>query len=263
MKVGKNALVLMIAIPIVFLSIGLAVYFFWDSLQAHHQANDAVLKKFGFEIMPFSPYTESEGVLGQKQVPATFAEDELSPVEKVIQGLLQDRQQLLKENVALEQQVEQLQARIADLEHYKEINEQFAPDTLEQEMIRTRAELKQRLRELPEAKRYSAYWIDIMASAAMTEYSRFIHANRMMLDETTRQTLIREDLVSYGFCIGNAIELAANSSAEVNTIARWFEHPETTRLSNALKADLDIVLPPCQTPLRQTLGARLAAGTAN
>lgn len=262
MKISQNALVLMIATPIVLLSLGVAVYFFWDSLQAQHQANTKILKKFGFEIMPFSPYTESDGVLGQKQLPATFAEDELSPVEKVIQGLLQDRKKLLNENQVLEQQVTQLQDQIAALEHYKEVNEQFAPETLEQEMRRTRDELKQLLRDLPEARHYSARWIDIMAKAAVVEYRRFVEANRMMLDETTRSQLIREDLVTYGFCIGNAIELAANSSDEVNSIARWIEHPESTRLSKALQADLDIVLPPCRLPLRQKLGAQLATSDA-
>lgn len=262
MKVGKTSLILLIAVPVVLASLGAAVYFFWDSLQAQHEANNQVLEKFGFEIMPVSPYTESKGVLGQKQVPATFAEDELTPVEKVIHGLLQDRDQLLEENTALEQKVAELEEQIAALEQYKALNEQFAPETLEQEMTRTHEELKQLLRDLPEASRYSNFWIEIMATAALNEYRRFIDANRLMLDSSSRAQLIREDLVTYGFCVGNAIELAANSADEARMIARWFDDPSSTRLSDALKADLEIVLPPCRIPLRQKLSAKLASSAA-
>lgn len=262
MKISRNALVLIIAIPLVVLSMGSAVYFFWDSLRAQHEANDKILKKFGFEIMPVSPYTESTGMLGHKQLPATFAEEDLSPVEKVIQGLLKDREKLLEENEALEKQVEELQQEVAQLEEYKSLNQRFAPESLQQELATTRGRLRQLLHDLPESRHYSDYWIDLMADAALVEYRRFIENNRLMVDEATLEELISKDLVTYGFCIGNAVELAANSPEELRTIARWLNNPQTTRLSSALEADLEVVLPPCRVPLRQKLNALLQGNIA-
>ncbi|GGB80002.1 hypothetical protein GCM10011352_02110 [Marinobacterium zhoushanense] len=259
MKISKPLFVALFAVPILLLLLGTGGYFGWHALRAQHDENRDILQKFGFEIMPANPYTESTGVLGQKQLPATFAEDDLTPVEKVIHGLMKDKERLLKDNEALQQVVEQLKQQIADLEHYKAVNEQFAPETLEQELARTRGELEAGLRALPEAKRFSDFWINMMSGAALTEYRRFVDANRMLLDEPTRKRLVEHELINYAFCIGNAVEIAANSAAEVRSIARWLEQPETTRLPSALSADLNTVLPPCQKPLREQLNASLSA----
>lgn len=257
MKLGKTQLGLLVAVPLLVASMGAAVYFFWDSIQAQQEANTEILSKFGFEILPNSPYTESVGELGEKQVPATFAEEDLSPVEKVIHGLLKDKEKLLEENAELQDQVSTLQERIAVLEQYKSTNEQFVPETFEQEMARTRNELQNKLKALPEAERYTDLWIAMMADAAMYEYRRFIEANRLMLDDSRRETLISNDLVNYGFCIGNAVELAANSSEETRSVARWLKDPASTKIGSALKEDLEIVIPPCRIPLRTKLDTYL------
>ncbi|MBV1790058.1 hypothetical protein KQ940_18540 [Marinobacterium sp. D7] len=259
MKISKKAVIALCAAPLLILILGVGGYFGWQAMRAQHDENRDILQKFGFEIMPANPYTESTGVLGQKQLPATFAEDDLTPVEKVIHGLLKDKERLLKDNEALQLEIDQLQQQIAELEHYKEINEQFAPETLEQELARTRNELEAGLRALPEAKRFSEFWIKMMSGAALTEYSRFIDANRMLIDPPTRKRLVEHDLINYAFCVGSAIEIAANSPDEVRTIARWLEKPDTTRLPSALAEDLNTVLPPCQTPLREQMNASLSA----
>ncbi|WP_432698312.1 hypothetical protein ACQUQP_08220 [Marinobacterium sp. YM272] len=259
MKPGKTQLAIIIAAPLLIASLGAAVYFFWDSLQARQDENAEILHKFGFQIVPNNPYTESVGELGTKQVPATFAEEELSPVEKVIHGLLQDKESLLEENAELQSQIKTLQERIDALEHYKSTNEQFVPETLDQEMARTRNELQRQLTSLPEAERFSAFWIGMMTDAAIYEYRRFIEANRLMLDDSHRQEMISTDLVNYGFCIGNAVELAANTSDEARSVARWLEKPETSSLSKALQEDLDIVIPPCRIPLRSKLDTYLTS----
>ncbi|WP_027852262.1 hypothetical protein [Marinobacterium litorale] len=262
MKISKTAIVLAVAVPLVLGSIGTAVFVYWDSIQAQQQANEEILQKFGFEIIPVSPYTESTGELGAKQVPATFAEDDLSPVEKVIDGLLKDKEKLLDENEALKYQITQLEEQVDSLEQYKSLNEQFAPETLSQELERTRQELARKIGNLREAQGYSKFWIEMMASAALLEYERFMEANRMLLDHGQREELIDEELVTYGFCVGNAVELAANNAQEARDIARWFENPDSVNLSEAIQADLDIVLPPCQIPLRKKLQASLSTGPA-
>lgn len=257
----KKAIILaLVIVPLVIAAIGGGGYMAWNSLQAQHDENTAILQKFGFEIMPANPYTESEGVLGQKQLPATFAEDSLSPVEKVIHGLMKDKEHLIHENETLQQQIDELQTQVSELEHYKKVNEQFAPETLEQELSRTRQEIETALRALPEAQRFSEFWINMMAGAALTEYERFINANRMMVDGAIREQMVQHDLLNYAFCVGNAVEIAANTAEEVRLIARWLEQPGAIRLPNALRDDLNMVLPPCQAPLRADLSADLNIG---
>ncbi|SEG31915.1 hypothetical protein [Marinobacterium lutimaris] len=258
MKFNATKLSLIIAVPLIVASLGAAVYFFWDSMQASQEANEEILHKFGFQIVPNSPYTETTGELGAKQVPATFAEDDLSPVEKVIRGLLFDKEQLIEENAQLQSQIDELHARIDKLEQYKTSNEQFAPENLAQEMIRTRAELRDKLRALPEAQRFTDFWINMMTDASMYEYRQFINANRLMLDEAHREQMVGKDLVDYGFCIGNAVELAANSVDEAQSVARWLKDPQSTKLANALREDLKVVIPPCRAPLRAKLDTYLA-----
>lgn len=258
MKLSPAKLGLIIAVPLILISLGTAVYFFWDSMRASQQANEKILHKFGFQIVPSNPYAETTGELGAKQVPATFAEDDLSPVEKVIRGLLFDKEQLIEENAELQSRIDQLQAKVDQLEQYKTTNEQFAPENLGQEMVRTRAELRDKLRALPEAQRFTDFWINMMTDASMYEYRQFINANRLMLDETRREQMVGKDLVDYGFCIGNAVELAANSAEEAGIIARWLKDPQSTKLSSALQEDLKVVIPPCRIPLRKKLDTYLA-----
>jgi len=258
MKIKRPVLIAVLVTPLLLAILGVGGYFVWQAMHMQQSENEAILQKFGFEIMPANPYTESEGVLGQKQLPATFAEDNLTPVEKVIHGLMQDREQLLKDNAALQQEIEQLQQQVAELERYRDTNELLAPETLAQELARTRTELETALRALPEAQRFSKFWIQMMSGAALSEYRRFLEANRLMIDAPTRKQLMENDLINYAFCIGNAVELAANSADEVRSIADWLEQPGTTRLSTALQEDLNTVLPPCQAPLRKMFNARLA-----
>lgn len=258
MKLNAAKLGLIIAVPLIIASLGAAVYFFWDSMQASQEANEEILYKFGFQIVPNSPYTETTGELGAKQVPATFAEDDLSPVEKVIRGLMYDKEQLIEENAELQNQIDILQARVDNLEQYKTSNEQFAPENLAQELTRTRAELRDKLRALPEAQRFTDFWVNMMTDASMYEYRQFINANRMMLDEARREQLVGKDLVDFGFCIGKAVELAANSVDEARSVARWLKDPQSARLGSALQEDLKVVIPPCRIPLRKKLDTYLA-----
>jgi len=261
-KPGRLGTLLLILVPLLLAIGAIASYFVYQKIQAQHEVNLAELEKFGYEMVPSNTYTESTGMLGNQQLPATFAEKKLTPTERVIRGLMQDKENLLAEQDALKGEIAALQQRIAELEQYKRLNERFVPETFEEELIRVKAQLKAILSRMPEADRFSNIRLEIMAAAGMQEYRRFVSANRLMLDQTQRGRIISDHLPAYAFCVGNAIELAANSSEEERLLIDWFNQPEKVTLPTALSADLAKLLPACQKPLREQLDALLPANMA-
>jgi len=79
------------------------------------------------------------------------------------------------------------------------------------------------------------------------------------MDDARKAILLQRYLPTYAFCVGNALSLAANNNAELRAIAAWLQEPALSPLPTQLKADLDIVLPPCQVSFRQALGKVLNA----
>lgn len=253
MKPGKVGMLLLLLIPMA-LVIGATVSFFlYDRMQQQHQLNLADLEKFGYEMVPSNTYTESMGELGAKQLPATFAEKKLTPTERVIRGLMQDKENLLAEQQTLKDEIAALKRQIAEFAEYKKLNSHFAPETFAEELKRTKAQLKNTLIRLPEAERYSNTQLEIMAAAGMQEYKRFVSANHLMLEPAQKALILRNHLPSYAFCIGNAVELAANSRQEQQLLIDWFNQPDAVSLPPALAGDLDKLLPTCRLPLRQAL----------
>lgn len=243
---------LAILLPLGLIILGGGGFLLYSAISSQQQKNEEVLQKFGFTISPSSPYSETTGVLGGTQLPPSIG-DKLTPLEKVIQGLIRTRDGLLEENDALQQQIDALQTRIAELEQYKTLNEQYAPDNFEQELEKIRTALAGALTALPETRHFSPQQLELMADAGVREYARFVEQNPLLLSEAERDRLIKEDLTTYSFCLGNAVELASNSIDEAQLIAAWLATPEQVRLPAQLRADLDVVIPPC----RQNLHARL------
>jgi len=263
MKLGKTGTLILILIPLLLVILAVAGYFAYQKMQSQHEVNLADLEKFGYEMVPSDTYTESTGVLGAEQLPATFAEKKLTPTERVIRGLMQDKENLLAEQNALKQEIGALKEQIAELQTYKRLNQHFAPETFRDELIRTKAQLKGILARMPEAERFSNIRLEIMAAAGMQEYRRFVSANRLMLDPPQRGMIISDHLPAYAFCVGNAAELAANNRDEERLLLSWFNDPDSTRLPAALAEDLGKLLPACQKPLREQLEASLPQITAD
>lgn len=253
MKLGKLSILLLVLVPLLLAIAAIASYFAYQKMQAQHEVNLADLEKFGYEMVPSNTYTESVGTLGAEQVPATFAEKKLTPTERVIRGLMQDKENLLAEQDALKSEIEALKQQIVELQDYKRLNEHFAPETFEDELTRTKAQLKAILSRMPEADQFSNVRLEIMAAAGMQEYRRFVSANRLMLDQPQRGRIVSEHLPAFAFCVGNATELAANNRSEERQLIDWFNNPNSTTLPTALSEDLAKLLPACQKPLREQL----------
>lgn len=225
------------------------------------QQNDNAIRfeKFGLAVLPGAKYSTSVGELGITQLPSTFAEDELTPEEKVVESLVRDRNALIEENQALRQKNSKLEMRMAELENYKATNERYAPEQFNIELERVRSDVEALLRALPEAENYSSLMIELMAVAAQQEYTHVVRENDPLMDEARKAILVQRYLPTYSFCVGNALSIAANNSAELQAIASWLQEPALNPLPAQLKADLDIVLPPCQVSFRTALDKVLNA----
>lgn len=262
MKLGKVSILLVVLVPILLVIVGVTSYFTYQRMQDQHQLNLADLEKFGYEMVPSNTYTESTGALGGKQIPATFSEKKLTPTERVIRGLMQDKENLMAEQGALNSEIEALKQQIIELHEYKRLNEHFAPDTFKAELVKAKTQLKAILARMPEADQFSNTRLEIMAAAGMQEYKRFVSSNRLMLDQPQRGLIVTEYLPAFAFCIGSATDLAANSNAEERMLIDWFNNPDGTSIPPALAEDLEKLLPTCQKPLREQLDASLPTITA-
>lgn len=263
----KKVIILALVVPITLAVVGVGGYFGYSALMKQDANNNKDLEKFGLAVLPQSTsgplttdekerrtvYQQSTGVLGTTQEVATFVDEKLSATQKVIRGLMSDKEQLLEEKKDLNQDINTLQARIAELEEYKRLNEHFAPDKINEELAKVKARLKKHLLNSTSAARFNNRQIEIISSASTVEYDKFIRRNRMILSDFQREELISIYLPEFAFCLGNGVDIAANSAAEERKLARFFAERDISLLTTALKQDLDTVLTPCQEALHQQL----------
>ena len=263
----KKILTFAVVVPIVLGVLGVGGYYGSQALMQNDAANNKDLEKFGFAVLPnvssTTPtqddqelkdiYQKSTGVLGATQEVATFADETLTPTQKVIKGLMSDKEQLVKDKEELNDEITQLRAQIAELEEYKRLNEHFAPDKISEELTKVKARLKKYLLNSPSAARFNNRQIDIVSSASAVEYDKFIRRNRLILSDFQREELVSIYLPEFAFCLGDGVDIAANSAVEERDLARFFETQDISILKPVLRQDLDTVLTPCQEALHQQL----------
>ncbi len=245
----KKIITFVIVVPLILAVLGIGGFLAYNEMQGQHEQNLKDLEKFGFTVLPTSTYTESTGELGEIQVPSTFTEEKLTPTQKVIKGLMADKEALLEEQKSLNQQIDDLKAEIATLEEYKKLNEHFAPLTIAEEVASVEKQLKRLLVDMPDARRFSNLQIEAMSAASGNEYKKFIGGKRLILSDIEREALVEQYFPEFAFCIGDGIEIAANSPREERLITSFFRRPADSPLTINLKADLDVVIKPCQSAL--------------
>ena len=244
----KKLLIASIALIIVS-ALGVGGFLAYKEMQSQHDDNMQSLEQFGFNVLPSVTYEESQGELGAKQLPATFTEDKLTPTQKVIKGLMDDNDKLIAEQQGLRDQIQALQQQVAQLEEYKKLNEHFAPLTLAEEVLAVESQIKTQLVDSSDARRFSNLQIEAMSASVGHEYKKFIGNRRLILSEGEREALIKKYMPDYAFCVGDGIEIAANSPREERLITRFFRQQDASILDSILKSDLETVIKPCQTAL--------------
>lgn len=225
----------------------------YQKMDAQHKQNSKELERFGYEMVATSRSMETTGKLGAVQLPPTFDLDKLTPTQKVIHGLMRDKDGLLDENKVLQSEIEKLESQIKELTAYKELNEHFAPQKLKDELRSVERQLKAFLIRSPDADRFSTMQIEIMSAAGAAEYKAYITRNRLMLSEDMKLAVISDYLPAYAFCVGDGVEIAANSRTEERKLANYFRTEDSSSLSEVLFQDLSSVLAPCQLSVRKKL----------
>lgn len=262
----KKIIMLAVVLPVTLAVLGVGGYFGYNAMIKQDAKNNKDLEKFGLAVLPQTTtpitrtpeeqhaiYQESTGILGASQQVASFPDEKLNPTQKVIRGLMSDKEALLAEQDELKAHIEELNTRIAELEEYKRLNEHFAPDSMDEELSKVKAKLKKALLNTPSASRFNNRQIDIMSAASTAEYEKFIRHNRLILSEFQRDELVRLYLPEFAFCLGDGVDLATNSASEERLLTRFFESPETTELPAVLLKDFETVLKPCQGLLHDRL----------
>lgn len=249
----KKFVMIGIIVPVVLAILAVGGFFIYEEMQGQHEQNLKDLEKFGFAVLPNTPYTETKGELGESQLPATFAQEKLTPTQKVIQGLMDDNKQLIDEQHQLQDKIDALKAQVAELENYKMLNEHFAPLTIAEEIKAVEKQIKTLLIDMPDARRFSDLQISAMSASVGNEYKKFIGSKRIILSDNEREDFIKQYMPEYAFCVGDGIEIAANSPREERAIASYFREQNDQFLSNELKTDLETVVKPCQTALYSRL----------
>lgn len=246
-------IILAVAIPLILSGLGIGGYILYQRITDQQALNDKELERFGYEMVASSNNFETTGKLGVNQLPPTFDLNKLTPTQKVIHSLIRDKDGLLVENQTLEDEIEQLKAQITELTAYKQLNERFAPQQLKDELRFVEHQLKAFLIRNPDAERFSPLQIEIMSAASAAEYKAYITRNRLMLSEDKKQLVINNYLPAYAFCVGDGIDVAANTRSEERALANFFRTEETSGLTEALLKDLSSVLTPCQLSIREKL----------
>ncbi|MGH1461425.1 MAG: hypothetical protein ACRBB6_05285 [Neptuniibacter sp.] len=249
----KKLVMIGIIVPVIIAILGIGGFFIYNEVQGQHEQNLKDLEKFGFTVLPSSNFEESTGKLGEKQLPPTFGTKKLTPTQKVIQGLMDDNKQLINEQHQLQQHITDLKAQVAELENYKKLNEHFAPLTISEEIVEVEKQIKKLLIDMPDARRFSNLQIEAMSASVGNEYKKFIGNKRIIFSDSERESFIESYMPEYAFCVGDGIEIAANSPREERTIATYFRKPSEQVLSTELKIDIESVVKPCQTALYSRL----------
>lgn len=254
MSSKKKPLIIIIAVVVVAL-LGGGGYFAYLKLKEKSDANAKKLEGTG-DILVGDTYKPKDDELSEEQMAPTIS-TKVKPSRKVVRALQKENVKLNVEIIQLEEQIESLKKEIEELEEYKMTNERFAPKRIQDEMADIERQVKSFLLDSEDAERFSVVQIEIMAAASALEYQEYIMRNRLMVTKVQRAKLAVEFLPGYAFCIGDGIELAANSAREFDLIASKFRGKTILALPRKLKNDLDSVMIPCQNSLRDQLDKNL------
>lgn len=238
-------------------SAGIAGFVVYPMMMETHEANYVNLEDVGEALGAKEIYEETTGELGAKQMPSTFADDKLTPTQKVIKGLVDDRDSLIQDNKVLEDRIAELKLEIAALENYKETNERFAPLNAAEEQAMVESLVKKFLINSEDAERFSTLQIEVMSAVSAMEFSKFVGRNRLILDDKQRKSLVDRHFPEFAFCVGDGVDVAANSNRELTAISYFIRSQDPSRISPVLLQDLETVLKPCQNALFANLSSEL------
>ncbi len=244
MQLSRLKLALLIGGPILLIITIVAGYFIYNAIAEQQEANRKKVEGFGELVIPLDslnsvPETNTSNgpSIGNKN---------MSPTQKVIETLKEERAKLLEEALVMREEISTLNEKVAELEKYKRTNERYAPHTFDEEVSRVHTRMKQLLASQEEAKRFSSTQQKGMAAASAQEYRRFLTMHKLLLEPNQVDTVVQTHLPVFAYCIGDGMDIAANNSSEEKQIVEFFKTQRTDLMSSRLKSDLKAIIEPCQ-----------------
>lgn len=245
MQISKTKMGLLIGGPVLVILIAVVGYFLYTSLTAQHAENVEKVEGFGELVMPASDAIDLNDPASAKLAPS-IGRKNLTPTQRVIFTLKEERVHLLEEAIMMRQEIMDLKAQVAELESYKRTNERYAPHTFNEEVSTVHTRSKQLLATLEESKRFTRRQLTGMAAASAKEYRRFLTMHKLVLEPEQIDVIVNDHLPPYAYCIGDGIDVAANNRSEEALLVEYFKTDKTDLMSNRLKSDLKAIVPPCQ-----------------
>ncbi|MFW1676986.1 hypothetical protein ACFVYJ_04285 [Pontibacter sp. JAM-7] len=250
----KRTVILIVLAPFVLIILLAGGYLVVKKAGGQYSENKQQFEQFGFKVIPGSKYEESTGLLGGKQLPPTFGDEKLTPAQRVIRGLIRDNERLIEDKKTLQSELESLREQVTELQNYRRMNEHFAPLSMNQQLAAVEQQMTKLLQDSKDARRFNTAEQQAMAAAVKQKYHDVIRNRRLMLDDEQRQQFVSLQLSVYAFCVGDGIQIAANSADETRAIQEYFaDISGETKLSPLLLQDLETVTTPCQRQLELQL----------
>ncbi|SER01162.1 hypothetical protein SAMN03080615_03589 [Amphritea atlantica] len=244
MQLSRLKLGLLIGAPVLLIIACVTGYFVYHMISAQQAENRKKVEGFGELVIPLD--TTTPQATDDPSLNPSIAQDAMTPVEKVISTLKEERFKLLNEAEVMREQITTLQAKVDELELYKRTNERYAPHTFDEEVSTIHTRMKQFLASQEESKRFNSNQLKGMAAASAQEYRRYLTMNKLLLDQDQIDDVVNHHLPVFAYCIGDGMDIAANNRAEELQVLEYFKTEKTDLMSSRLKSDLKAVLEPCQ-----------------
>lgn len=253
MQLSRLKLALLIGAPLLLITLVAAGYFIYTTISEQQDENRKKVEGFGDMVIP----TDSSPADPAKnpEIAPSIGESKLSPTQRIIFNMKQDREKILTESLEMRAEITDLKAKVAELELYRTTNERYAPNTFNEEVSKVHTRMKQLLASQEETKRFTSTQIKGMAAAAAHEYRRYLSARKLLLDPDQIDTVVTNHLPVYAYCIGDGMDIAANDRSEERLIIEYFNTDRTELMSSRLKSDLKAVITPCQDLFAQRMSA--------
>ncbi|WP_299200747.1 hypothetical protein [uncultured Amphritea sp.] len=251
MQLSRLKLALLIGGPLLLIISAASGYFIYTTISEQQAENRKKVENFGELVIPLDSTVTDADILNN--LAPTIAKEDMTPTQRVITTLKDERFKLLNEAEVMREQITTLQAQVTELEQYKRTNERYSPHTFDEEVSTIHTRMRQLLASQEESRRFSSTQLKGMAAAATQEYRRYLTMHKLLLDQDQIDKVVNVHLPVYAYCIGDGMDIAANNRTEELLVIEYFKTEKTELMGSRLKSDLKAIIEPCQELFAQRM----------
>lgn len=259
MKITPKFLIATVASLVLVIGLGVGGYYLSIRVGEMHEENVGNLADFGTKVIPIRQGADANSVTtnteGQVQLPPTMPDEKLSPTERVIISLSQQKEKLLEELAAANRQVSELETELALAKSYLEQSTRFAPPPLEEERNQVANQIRAFLDTSSDARRFNDFQKDAMTAASASTYLDLLRQYRLAFGQTEKELIINQHLPVFAFCLGDSVQHVVNNRSEQRMLLAFLRDNDPSRIEKKLLKDLDSIKKPCLKLLSERVSA--------